>query len=469
MTAAPNAPKPGRYRYLLSRPCLDSGSIAVLKYLESVLPMSGSVVFVADGGEEIKLTANPQTRRLYGLSDYFAKRRLNVNDTLFITVLGPNRYSLESVSKPREGRHEPVPRPAPPPKPQRVVIEETPHVREIRTTEVTHTPYAKGLIYPQDKDTRDSTNPQKPLETQREPRTAAEKTRRLVAQDRGRRVTEDRGPDDTSETTPPKPEVRFPVDASVLEQAKVTFSALGYAIEPLTTQGLKLEARLGRRAHSIALAVTNDAAEAQAVFEFGRGQAVKYNALLANPGELVQLIEQPGLEGAARVDQNTLEPLLNLSKLAPVGPPELEGYWNAGRIDETALESLELSVQDSVQSRGTFSFVALSLARFQAPCVITAAEVMANLEFASIGSGTVIETLEMLSRAPFVLLSPLGNGEYYLRRAMFDGLEGMAAYANGLRSRLQVTTNAAVRADAARPGAGRLDAGRADTGVTRIE
>jgi hypothetical protein len=197
------------------------------------------------------------------------------------------------------------------------------------------------------------------------------------------------------------------------------------------------------------------------VFEFGRGQAVKYNALLANPSDLVQLIEQPGLEGAARVDQNTLETLLNLSKLAPVGPLELEGYWNAGRIDETALESLEVSVQDSVQSRGTFSFVALSLARFQAPCVFTTAEVMANLEFASIGSGTVIETLEMLSRAPFMLLLPLGNGEYYLRRAMFDGLEGMAAYANGLRSRLQVTTttNAAVHADAA----------RADTGVTRIK
>jgi hypothetical protein len=61
----------------------------------------------------------------------------------------------------------------------------------------------------------------------------------------------------------------------------------------------------------------------------------------------------------------------------------------------------------------------------------------------------VLETLESLSRAPFMLLSPLGGGEYYMRRPVSVALEGLSEYAGGLRSRLHVTAKVAARADSA--------------------
>ena len=63
--------------------------------LEQVFPTSGTVTFIAAGGDEIQLTINPQDKRVYGLSEFFNKTRLSVNDTLFITPLGERRYSLE--------------------------------------------------------------------------------------------------------------------------------------------------------------------------------------------------------------------------------------------------------------------------------------------------------------------------------------------------------------------------------------
>ncbi|HWG85785.1 MAG TPA: hypothetical protein VNT60_09915, partial [Deinococcales bacterium] len=121
----------GRYRYVLTRPCIENGSITVLKYLEPVLPLEGSITFVADAGEEITATADQATRRITGLSDYYAKQKLGVNDLLFITRLGERRYQLEAHVKPKDEKPA-LQRPAMPAAPRRVVVEESPYVREVR-------------------------------------------------------------------------------------------------------------------------------------------------------------------------------------------------------------------------------------------------------------------------------------------------------------------------------------------------
>ncbi len=454
----------GRFRYILTRPCLDSGSIAVLKYLENIMPLTGSVVFVGDGGEEIKLTADPKTKRLYGLGDYYAKHRLQINDTLFITALAERRFALERVIRVRDTKSEAKPRPAPPPKPERIILEESPYIREVRTRDRTVLPYSKGLLYPQERtdggaaqDETKRAEPRDQAPAKPKPADEARSTlKNLIARDRDQRSSDSTRVEPV--TAPagaapvelaPQP-VPFVTDrsGSSLERTRAAFIALGYAVDVIG-EGLMLEAKLGRRAHRIALAVTDDLDEARTVLDVGRGQAAKYLAIAAKPAALQALAQHPDFEDIAQADPGVIEALGALTRLSPVGPLELEGYWNAGRLDANALESLEASVNTSVGARGAFSFVTLSLARFQAPGVVNAQDVMAGIESTGIGSGVVLETLESLSRAPFMLLSPLGGGEYYMRRPVSVALEGLSEYAGGLRSRLHVTAKVAARADSA--------------------
>ncbi len=445
----------GRFRYILTRPCLDSGSIAVLKYLEHIMPLTGSVVFVGDGGEEIKLTADPKTKRLYGLGDYYAKHRLQINDTLFITALAERRFALERVIRVRDTKSEAKPRPAPPPKPERIILEESPYIREVRTRDRTVLPYSKGLLYPQertdggaaqDETKRPETRDQAPAKPK--PADEARSTlKNLIARDRDQRSIDPVRAEPVAVPVEPAPFVPDRSGSS-LERIRAAFIALGYAVDVIG-EGLMLEAKLGRRAHRIALAVTDDIDEARTVLDVGRGQAAKYLAIAAKPAALQAFAQHPDLEDIAQADPAVIEALGALTRLSPVGPLELEGYWNAGRLDANALESLEASVNTSVGARGAFSFVTLTLARFQAPGIINAQDVMAGIESTGIGSGVVLETLESLSRAPFMLLSPLGGGEYYMRRPVSVALEGLSEYAGGLRSRLHVTAKVAARADSA--------------------
>ena len=445
----------GRYRYILTRPCLDSGSIAVLKYLERVVPTTGSVVFVGDGGEEITLTADPKQRRLYGLADYYAKHRLQVNDALLITALADRRFALERVVRVRDPKAEQKPRPAPPPKPERIILEESPYIREVRTREISVSPYPKGLMYPQEpKDAEKADASAAPDARKAKPAEEARSTlKNLIARDRDQRAADAprREPvQPTAEPAPPPVLERTTAVSSgtTLERTRAAFTALGYAVDVIG-EGLMLEARLGRRAHRIALAVTEDPDEVRSIIEAGRGQAAKYLAVAASPTALEAFRQHPDFENIARADLATIEALGALTRLSPVGPLELEGYWNAGRLDTDALESLEAGVNISVGARGAFSFVTLSLARFTAPGIVNAQDVMASIESAGIGSGIVLETLESLSKAPFMLLSPLGGGEYYMRRPVSAALEGLSEYAGGLRSRLHVTAKVAARADSA--------------------
>jgi hypothetical protein len=448
----------GRFRYILTRPCLDSGSIAVLKYLENIMPLTGSVVFVGDGGEEIKLTADPKTRRLYGLGDYYAKHRLQINDTLFITALAERRFALERVIRVRDTKSEAKPRPAPPPKPERIILEESPYIREVRTRDRTVLPYSKGLLYPQERTdgaTPDETKRAEPREqTPAKPKPADEARstlKNLIARDRDQRSSDSTRAEPVAAPVEVAPQpMPFVADRSstTLEHTRAAFIALGYGVDVIG-EGLMLEAKLGRRAHRIALAVTDDIDEARTVLDVGRGQAAKYLAIAAKPAALQAFAQHPDFEGIAQADPGVIEALGALTRLSPVGPLELEGYWNAGRLDANALESLEASVNTSVGARGAFSFVTLTLARFQAPGVVSAQDVMAGIESTGIGSGVVLETLESLSRAPFMLLSPLGGGEYYMRRPVSVALEGLSEYAGGLRSRLHVTAKVAARADSA--------------------
>ena len=408
----------GRVRYILTRLCLNTGSIAVLKYLENMLPSEGFVFAVTDSGEEIKLTASTTEKRVYGLGDYFVKRGLNVNDQLFMTVIG-DKLQLESIAKNRDTKPD-LERPAQSvpvalkDRFERQIIEESAYVREVREVKVS--PYPKGILYPRSNETSENGTPK--LETATSEITPETPVAREIP------------------TPPAKQATPFEV---MLENVHTSFTALGYVVSALES-GLLLETKLGRLGHRVALAVTDGKLESDAmnsILKAGRVTGVKYLAVAA-PRDVLGFLEPSAAFGrVCKVELESLSDLRDLAKLFSFGPLELEGYWNAGNINTETLETLEANVQSQIQSRGLFSFVTLALNHFGAPRIITPEEIQDKLSATGITTGTITEVLETLSKPPFNLLSPMGVGEYHLRTNLERGLSDVAEYVSSLRMRLR--------------------------------
>lgn len=425
----------GRVRYILTRLCLNTGSIAVLKYLESTLPSEGFILAVTDSGEEIKLTASTSEKRVYGLTDYFIKRGLNVNDQLFITVIG-DKLQLESIAKNRDTKPD-LERPAqnstpsiPKAKFERQIIEESAYVREVREVKVS--PYPKGIFYPRSNETNE--NGASNLETTEPPATPESQASSPPAR----------------EIPAPPAKLATPFEV-MLENVHTSFTALGYVVSALES-GLLLETKLGRLGHRVALAVTDGKLEMDAmnsILKAGRVTGVKYLAVAA-PRDVLSFLEPSAAFGrVCKVELESLSDLRDLAKLFSFGPLELEGYWNAGNINTETLESLEANVQSQIQSRGLFSFVTLALNHFDAPRIITPEEIQDKLSATGITTGTITEVLETLSKPPFNLLSPMGVGEYHLRASLERGLSDVAEYVSSLRMRLRhPVVNASTEAEA---------------------
>jgi hypothetical protein len=472
-------PARGRYKYFLTRPCLDSGSLVLGRSLEQVFPASGTVTFIASGGEEIQLTINPQDKRVYGLNEFFNKNRLSVNDTLFITPLGERRYSLEGVARVREERIQTAKAAPPPMPPKRVIVEETSYVREVREVhEPRVSPYPKGLIYPNgnkaENETEAKTDGKTDLAGPEMPRgrtplrqnpdpTPAMRARasleRALNKDHEIKpiIKSESRPEIKAEPTAQPKAAAQPVavtPATSLERAQAAFVALGYTVDRIEAAdprtgfggGLMLAANLGARTYRVALAVLEgekldlEHPRLRTTFEVAKRGGAKYYAICANNDALGTINPKTLSEFTlACVDEASLEQLLSVTRLAPIGPLDLEGYWNAGAITLETVETLESSATDSLSARGAFSFVTLSLSKQMAPCVLKPDDVMRGLEGSGVTQTTVREVLETLCRAPFMLLLNLGNNEYYLRQDMVTALEGLTDYAGGLRQRLRAT------------------------------
>jgi hypothetical protein len=460
----------GRYRYVITRPCIENGSITVLKYLEPVLPLDGQMTFVGDAGEEITVTADRASRRITGLSDYYAKQKLGVNDLLFITRLGERRYQLECTVKPKdEARNsQRTPMPAPP---RRVVVEESPYVREVRQVRgPVSAPNLAALQTPKEPEaTPVAPSPSEVREAVPVARAPREDARASEAErvnpvarasglnpsDGARLGPPPRVSERNDSQTAPRGEAPAPVrpigitptrqpsrpaaPPGPLEAARRAFGELGYRVTD-AAEALLLEADLGRRHYAALLVDGNDLnSERLASLETARNErGARYlGVLLADGAALPE--EAAGKPGVVPVRASVLERLLGVTRLAPVGPLELEGYWNASGLTEDAADSLEATAAHEVASRGAFSFTVLSLARFRPHSVVSAQEVISSLEGSGIRDSAILETLEGLARAPFMLLSRLGGNEYYIRQPVASAMEGLADYASTLKARVRNT------------------------------
>ncbi|MBB6098221.1 hypothetical protein HNR42_001646 [Deinobacterium chartae] len=446
-----------QYRYVITRPCLQEGSIRILKYLEPLLP-EGTVTFRDEKGEEFQARVSLRDGRVRGMGDYYRRLNLGVNDVLLLTPLEPGRLQVESEVKPRHARSSSPAASAPtPPRavPQRIVVNENAYVREIRVerrppetaaqqrpeaasaralpTPVTTTAPAANVPTASAEPNRSrveaqlatvsavpvplvsvppaALTPSVPL-TQRSDTVRSDTPRSELPAARGSSAF----PARTAGATPTHP------DMTLLEEVAGRF---GYDLEP-RAGGVRLEARLGSQAYAVELHFSADAR-----FD-GPEEEHTFRAVL------VDTVQSRPMD-APRVTQVTREALrylLDGAQLSPLTPLELRGYWNTDRLDlESAISATETASRNLGQ-RGVFSYVLLGLANRPAHSTFSAAELQARLG-SNVSRGQLNEILETLCRPPFLALSHLGSDEYYLRQSVSELLCMLGDYAAGLKARVR--------------------------------
>ncbi|CAM3347554.1 DUF4388 domain-containing protein [Deinococcus saxicola] len=454
-------------RYIVTRPCLQEGSLSILKYLQPTFNQSGPAVFVDDKGDEHSVQVDTERARIWGLGGLYHAQHLGVNDVLNITNLAPARYQVEAIVKPYAPPASPRREPNKAPETRRVVVSSTPHVREVRMQEV-----------PQPAEARPAGPAEAPV-----PETGAGDVRvtevrasaaEAAAQTQVGRVQADRvqarppaertqaewgsvpvpgqslpsasapaGPAATAQAVaagPPAPTPRAAPEVRQGEQAGQPAAQLaelthltGYRLDDLGGGVLRLKAELGAHGYAVLVALDEQARTSPAWNE-----EPGYRVMLCSEGEDPQ--------GVSRLTHEALAALIEHARLAPLSPVDLRGYWKAGHVDMESAASVAELVSAYLAQRGVFSFVLLTLAQQPAHSVISvprlAEKLGSGVNYAELGS-----ILETLTRAPFLALTPLPGGQFLLRVGVANLLTDLAEYADGVRRR--VRTPAGNRPEAA--------------------
>ena len=126
-------------RYILTRACLQEGSVQLHRSLRPHFPSEGTVKLFDEDGHDYRVRVSGG--QLLDVGPFYRDHHLNVNDVVLITPLLPGCYKVQGVVKPyarpelERSRAAKAPEDAREPgvSQVRVVVSATPHVREVRT------------------------------------------------------------------------------------------------------------------------------------------------------------------------------------------------------------------------------------------------------------------------------------------------------------------------------------------------
>jgi len=366
-----------RARYVVTSTCLQSGTISLTRSLREMFSGKEHVQCVDEDGETLECNVNWVSSVLEGLEPYFSKRRLQVNDVIWLTY-EDGRVALEAAAA-RKVRPRPIQRPQAEPAPPVAVEEKVPvgHERPAPAGGVNaDTPPAKRV-----------------------------------------RVT-GRGEQ--------RPTSR-PGYVRALEKLELKHQAAdGYDL---------FRAYLGRREYSLALGRYGEA-QAADLLELRRTGKADHAALLVPEARREEAARELGPLRVVLLTPEALERLVSLKKLFPVGPVELERLLRHGSVDLEAVAGLAEEVRRWVGERAVFSAVLLALVEYNRQQVFFTEDVLANLGEGGWSQEQVRASLEALCGPPFLLLEKNGAGEYLLREPVADNLAHLAEYALSLRNRI---------------------------------
>ncbi|WP_420594851.1 hypothetical protein [Deinococcus sp.] len=440
-------------RYIITRTCLSEGSLTISKHLQGLFPaeLAGQTLHLSDEEHrEYAVVVDKSGRRLRGLGPLYRDHHLDVNDVLMLSPVSEGYYQVACVVKPHTERlnipsSDKIAQPS-----RRVVINATPHVREVR-----HEPTAGGALHTASHVTevrsevgvqpdvqpqvtkvevgRHAAPRRQPLliepvrDDPEHPAASAES----VAAPEPRREPPRPGvsvrpePAAPVATEPlPSPELTQTVAEQLGELARLT----GYQLEELGGDLVRLRADLGRHGYDVVLALTA-AATRQPAFTEGT-----YRALLTWEKDAAP-------PATPRLTREALGALLEHARLAPLTPIDLRGYWNTASFDLGSVASLAELVSAHLVQRGTFTYVLGTLAQQPAHSVVDTQRLAERLG-SGVNRAELHSILETLCRAPFAALMPLPGEQYYLRADIPTLLAELSDYAQGVAKRMHAPVRA---------------------------
>jgi len=369
-----------RARYVVTSSCLESGTISLTRSLREMLSGKEQIQCVDEDGEVMDCTVNWVSGVLDGLAPYFQKRRLQVNDVIWLTH-EDNRISLEAAA-----------------------------ARKVRP---------RAVQQPQEV--------QAPQAVKERVAVASEGTTAMSAETAG-------------STPAPSLSKRVRVTGRSERRAPAR-SGHVVALENLELKhqpgdGFDIfRAYLGRREYSMALGRYGEVQPAD-MLELRRTGKVDYAALLVPEAKREEAARELSHLRVALITPEALEKLVALKRVFPVGPVELERLLKGGTIDLRTVAELADEMRRWVGERAVFSAVLLALVEYNRQQVFYTEDVLANLGDGNWDQEQVRSVLEALCGPPFLLLEKTGSGEYLLREPVADNLAHLAEYALSLRRRI---------------------------------
>lgn len=429
----------GQYRYILTRLCLTEGSLTIQKSLEPLIA-EGISVLKTEKGDEYAVTLNAKQRRLHGLRPYYDAYQLNPNDVLRLEYAGAGvvQVSVEvkaqnRAASPQTNYQSNYPRPVVPPPPQRVVVEESAYLREVRLERKAPTPVIEK---PAQKERQEASPAQRP---QAQPERLLDRHERLERQERQehqerqerqeRPAVEARNPAPRQTQQAPAQPTQPVYQAPTIDPLVERFARdMGYHLRPVNASSVVLEAHIGAHAYTVLLSTRAD-------WDLFRQSTSTYRALLVTePGEVMP----PSDVKVTQVTRDAMETLLSSNRMGSITPVELRGYWNTDTLTAESARSITEITSRQLGERGVFSQVMLSLSHYPAHTTFKLEELMPQLE-GVVDHDELLEILMTLTRQPFLALNALPKHEFYVRHNMSDLLGQISEYARGLQVRLKVT------------------------------
>lgn len=471
-------------RYIITRFCLQDGSMRLLKYNENYFPEAGPVQFKDESGSEYIVQVDRKKMCVTDLDNLYRDLNLGVNDVLIISPLEQGHYQVKATVKPlapaknkkretetSKGRAHVKPSTTPVTETKRIVVASSPHVKEVRlqVTNTSAVPVASKTAEQQPKEeavilTKQASTIQQGQHTgeklvgrHSEPVDGTPAPAQVTKQQAKSKpsffskpfwsskkkeevdeVVSDIDQRNSQEmralahqnqnmthtavptATTPTPAMPSQVEDQLCELARLS----GYRTEFVGKNLIRLLADLGPKYGYSVLVALDAGARKEKLWQEQRDD------------HHVQITtENERLPDVARLTQEALVALIEHARLTPLSPMDLRGYWRAGNLDLESAASIAELVSAHLAQRGAFSYVLLTLAQQPAHSVVSVSRLAERLG-SGVNTAELNTILETLSRSPFLALAPMHGGQYLMRASVPELLGNTIEYAQTIYSRL---------------------------------
>ncbi len=428
---------PDSRTYHITRNCLKSGRMFLSLSAKGLFPRAEQVeVEDTASGEALTLTLL-DARTVSGLGPFYERHGLEPNDVVVISRDG-ERYTLTATPKPRltdytrpEVQRRLVDR----------VVEQAPlSEREIRALfpdlpekfELTPVLGQDGRLHKYEGRWQFASTD---ADAETEPDRATVKPYRAASVDEA--------------FTPASPSSKADAgDVPLHTRAREALTSFGFRLEPRSSVQLLAHADLGRRPYSVLVQLLAEGTRLDWTKLLARRRELKVThlAVFGPHEDLVRLQSAATQARATLWSWQSLARAVDLVTAVPVSPVDLEPYFARDGQFEEGARRFERMIERRVDSRGDFSAVLQRLAALRAPTVFLLEDVMVDTDLTR---DQVMTTLNLLSEAPFHLVSRVDNGEFCLRQGVFENLTQLSHYALSLTERLPARRTEHVRGNAA--------------------